>query len=91
MMRKIHNTYLEGYRPDQSELYRELVLLRRSFEKLIKLDGNSLELKAGLQHYEDFLKDNYDPVTIVDECRPYSPSSGRYMIWSNEVPFDRPN
>jgi hypothetical protein len=88
VIRKKYALHLEGYRPEERELFRELALLRRDFEKLMTLDGDSQELASGLKNYEEYLKEYYDPATVIDECRPYAPSSGRYMIWMNEVgPF----
>ena len=31
------------------------------------------------------MEDNYDPTMFVDDSRPYAPTSGRYVIFTEEA------
>jgi hypothetical protein len=37
-----------------------------------------------LEFYEQRVRDNMDPTMLINPCRPYSATSGKYYIFSNK-------
>jgi len=84
-LRKIYATQLEGYKTDFTEFNKSLTRTSLEFEKMTKMDPESIELEKLFEKYEKYQEDNYDPSMVVEECRPYSSTSARYLIWSDDA------
>lgn len=52
---------------------------------MIALKPESLELRDLYTKYENLQEELFDPCMIVDESRPYAPTSGRYYIFDDYV------
>lgn len=46
--------------------------------------AEKVEFESLIKKWVDWHEFNYDAFLYVDECRPYSPLSGRYYTFSNE-------
>lgn len=49
-----------------------------------KLQLDSEELKEYFEKYEKLMEDKFDSQQVFSECRPYSPTFGRYFVYSDE-------
>eukprot|EP00330_Aristerostoma_sp_ATCC50986_P006690 CAMPEP_0114587338 /NCGR_PEP_ID=MMETSP0125-20121206/10319_1 /TAXON_ID=485358 ORGANISM="Aristerostoma sp., Strain ATCC 50986" /NCGR_SAMPLE_ID=MMETSP0125 /ASSEMBLY_ACC=CAM_ASM_000245 /LENGTH=61 /DNA_ID=CAMNT_0001783191 /DNA_START=270 /DNA_END=455 /DNA_ORIENTATION=- len=53
------------------------------------LPADSIELQDLFIKYENWHEESYDPNMVIDECRPYASTSGRYPIWDDDfLAFD---
>jgi len=84
-LRKVQAIKLEGYRADFTEYNRDLAIFSKDFYRMIAMKPNSVELESIVAKYEKWQADNYDPSYVIEESRPYSSTSGRYPIWSDDA------
>ena len=88
-LRDIYATNLRGVRPDFVLFNESITSTRREFQKLLDMPVDSIEFNSKLEKYEKILENNFDPSMVIEECRPYSGSAGRYLVFANEsLEFD---
>ncbi|EGR32627.1 hypothetical protein IMG5_076570 [Ichthyophthirius multifiliis] len=88
-LRRVNAHQLEGYRTCFIKYNETLHNVSDDFRKMYQLPVESLELKTFFKKYEDLHEELFDPNMVIDESRPYAPTSNRYYIFDeNLLKFD---
>eukprot|EP00331_Platyophrya_macrostoma_P034936 CAMPEP_0176444520 /NCGR_PEP_ID=MMETSP0127-20121128/23112_1 /TAXON_ID=938130 /ORGANISM="Platyophrya macrostoma, Strain WH" /LENGTH=172 /DNA_ID=CAMNT_0017830045 /DNA_START=92 /DNA_END=610 /DNA_ORIENTATION=+ len=84
-LRKLYSFHLRGYRPEKDIFHRSIQRAHQDFEELLALEPKSQDYDKLANKYEDWLAKYYEPLMVLEECRPYASTSGRYLIWADGV------
>ncbi|CAD8176889.1 unnamed protein product [Paramecium pentaurelia] len=96
-IRRHYTSQLENFKGDHIRFYNEMQGAQKDFNRLQELNNNyanlNQEQKVEFSQLENkwvnWLESNYDAFLYVDECRPYSSTSTRYIVYTDEeLKFD---
>ena len=59
--------------------------LRTDFNLLMTLPSTDPVFIDKMEEYVKWVEDNYDPTMFIDDSRPYAPTAGRYVIYTEEA------